>query len=41
MLERRIASGDFALHRALGELRTRVLQLDEAALRNVNEPGDL
>ena len=41
VLERRIASGDFALHGALGELRTRVLQLDEAALRNVNEPGDL
>ena len=41
VLERRIASGDFALHRALSELRTRVLQLDEAALRNVNEPGDL
>ena len=41
VLERRIASGDFALHAALGELRTRVLQLDEAALRNVNEPGDL
>lgn len=41
VLERRIASGDFALHGALGELRTRVLQVDEAALRNVNEPGDL
>ncbi len=41
VLERRIAAGDFTLHAALGELRTRVLQLDEAALRNVNEPGDL
>ncbi|MGH3043344.1 MAG: molybdenum cofactor guanylyltransferase [Gaiellaceae bacterium] len=41
VLERRVASGDFALHGALGELRTRVLQMDEAALRNVNEPGDL
>ena len=27
--------------RALSELGTRVLQWDEAALRNVNEPGDL
>lgn len=41
VLERRIASGDLALHAALGELRTRVVQLDEAALRNVNEPADL
>ncbi|HET6695453.1 MAG TPA: molybdenum cofactor guanylyltransferase [Gaiellaceae bacterium] len=41
VLERRIAAGELALHRALGELRTRVLHVDEAALRNVNEPGDL
>ena len=41
VLERRIAAGELALHRALGELRTRVLQVDEAALHNVNEPGDL
>jgi molybdenum cofactor guanylyltransferase len=41
LLERRIAAGELALHRALGELRTRVVELDEAALRNVNEPGDL
>ncbi len=41
VLERRIASGDFALHRALAELRTSVVELDEAALRNVNEPAEL
>jgi molybdopterin-guanine dinucleotide biosynthesis protein A len=41
VLERRIAAGDLALHGALGELRTRVVELDEAALRNVNEPGEL
>jgi molybdopterin-guanine dinucleotide biosynthesis protein A len=40
-LERRIAAGDLALHAALGELRTRVVDLDATALRNVNEPGDL
>jgi molybdopterin-guanine dinucleotide biosynthesis protein A len=41
VFERRIASGELALHRALGELRTRVVELDEAALRNMNEPGEL
>lgn len=41
VLERRIASGDYALHQALGELRARVVELDEAALRNVNEPAGL
>ena len=41
VFERRIASGELALHRALGELRTRVVELDEAALRNVNEPAEL
>jgi molybdenum cofactor guanylyltransferase len=41
VLERRIAAGDLALHQALGELRTRVVEVDEAAMRNVNEPGDL
>jgi molybdopterin-guanine dinucleotide biosynthesis protein A len=40
-LERRIAAGDFALHRGLAELRTRVVEVDEASLRNVNEPSDL
>jgi molybdopterin-guanine dinucleotide biosynthesis protein A len=41
VLERRIAAGELAVHRALGELRTRVVEVDDAALRNVNEPGDL
>jgi molybdenum cofactor guanylyltransferase len=41
VLERRIASGDLALHRALAELRTSVVELDETALRNVNEPAEL
>jgi molybdenum cofactor guanylyltransferase len=41
VLERRIAAGELALHRALGDLRARVVEADEAALRNVNEPGDL
>ncbi|HWB56973.1 MAG TPA: molybdenum cofactor guanylyltransferase [Gaiellaceae bacterium] len=40
-LERRIASGDLALHRALAELETRVVQCDERLLANVNEPSDL
>ena len=40
-LERRIAAGDLALHLALSELRTRVVDVDETAMRNVNEPGDL
>jgi molybdenum cofactor guanylyltransferase len=41
VFERRIASGEFALHQALAELRTRIVEQDETALRNVNEPGDL
>jgi hypothetical protein len=41
VLASRIAAGDFALHGALGELRTIIVELDEAALQNVNEPGDL
>jgi molybdenum cofactor guanylyltransferase len=41
VLERRIAAGDLALHRALEELRTHVVELDAAALENVNEPSDL
>jgi molybdopterin-guanine dinucleotide biosynthesis protein A len=40
-LERRIAAGDLALYRACVELEPRVLRWDKAALRNVNEPGDL
>ena len=38
---RRIASGDLALHQALRDLETRVVELDEAALRNVNDPAEL
>jgi molybdopterin-guanine dinucleotide biosynthesis protein A len=41
VLERRIGSGDLALHRALAELDTRVVQCDERLLANVNEPSDL
>jgi molybdopterin-guanine dinucleotide biosynthesis protein A len=41
VLERKIASYDLALHRALAELRVRVVELDEASLRNVNAPRDL
>jgi molybdopterin-guanine dinucleotide biosynthesis protein A len=41
ILERRIAAGDLALYRACLELEPRVLQWDEAALVNVNEPADL
>ena len=41
VLDRRIAEGDLALHRALAELDTRVVKCDEALLMNVNEPADL
>ena len=41
VLERRIAAGELALHRALGELRTRVVDADALILRNVNTPDDL
>ena len=41
VLERRIAAGDLALRDALRELRTRVVPVDPAVLRNVNTPGDL
>jgi molybdopterin-guanine dinucleotide biosynthesis protein A len=41
VLERRIAAGDLALYRALEELETRVLDLDEALLANVNSPSEL
>ena len=41
VLERRIAAGDLALHRACLELEPRILQWDEASLANVNEPADL
>jgi molybdenum cofactor guanylyltransferase len=41
VLERRIAEGDLALHRACAELEARTVQWDEAQLRNVNTPADL
>ncbi len=41
VVEARIQVHDLALHRLLGELRTRVIELDESLLRNVNEPSDL
>lgn len=41
VLERRIAAGDLALHRALAELDARVVACDEALLVNVNTPSEL
>ena len=41
VLERRIAAGDLALHRACAELEARTLQWDVHELRNVNTPADL
>jgi molybdenum cofactor guanylyltransferase len=41
VLERRVASGDFALYRALEQLTVRVVELDEDELTNVNTPADL
>jgi molybdopterin-guanine dinucleotide biosynthesis protein A len=41
VLERRIAAGDLALHRALGELTTSVVEWDVSELGNVNTPADL
>ena len=41
VLERRIASGELALHEALGELETRTVEADADELRNVNTPEDL
>ena len=41
VLERRIAAGDLALHRALRELGARVVQLDARLLGNANVPEDL
>lgn len=41
VLERGISAGELALHRALAELRVRVVQCDEALLANVNESGEL
>jgi molybdopterin-guanine dinucleotide biosynthesis protein A len=41
VLERQIEAGDLALHRALEQLTTRVVELDPAALRNVNTASEL
>jgi molybdopterin-guanine dinucleotide biosynthesis protein A len=41
LLERSIVAGELALHRALSELETRVVEADPAELRNVNTPADL
>jgi molybdopterin-guanine dinucleotide biosynthesis protein A len=41
VLERRIAAGELALHRALEELDTRVVEAGAEELRNVNTPADL
>ena len=41
VLDRRIAARDLALHRALAELESRVVEVDPALLRNVNTPADL
>jgi molybdenum cofactor guanylyltransferase len=41
VLERRIAEGELALYQACLELEPRMLQWDEALLRNVNTPADL
>jgi molybdopterin-guanine dinucleotide biosynthesis protein A len=41
VLERRIAAGELALHGALDELETRVVEGSPDELRNVNTPEDL
>ena len=41
VLERRLASGELALYRALEELQVRIVETDEDELRNVNTPADL
>jgi molybdenum cofactor guanylyltransferase len=41
VLERQIAAGELALHRALEELDTRVLEAAAEELKNVNTPADL
>ena len=41
VLERRIAAGDLALHRALAELDAVTVDVDPELLRNVNSPADL
>jgi molybdopterin-guanine dinucleotide biosynthesis protein A len=41
VLERRIAAGQLALHLALEELDTRVVEAGDEELKNVNTPADL
>jgi molybdenum cofactor guanylyltransferase len=41
VLERRVAVGELALHRALAELRVRAVELDPEVLGNVNTIEDL
>jgi len=41
VLERRLAAGELALHRALDELDVQVVRIDPAQLANVNTPDDL
>jgi molybdopterin-guanine dinucleotide biosynthesis protein A len=41
VLERRLATRELALHRALDELDARVVRIDPALLLNVNTPDDL
>jgi molybdopterin-guanine dinucleotide biosynthesis protein A len=41
VLERRLASGELALHEALDELRARTVTIDPAELANVNTLDDL
>jgi molybdopterin-guanine dinucleotide biosynthesis protein A len=41
VFEQRIAAGELALHRALEELDTRVVEAGDEELRNVNTPADL
>ena len=41
VLERRLAAGQLALHRALDELDCRIVRIDPTQLANVNTPDDL
>jgi molybdopterin-guanine dinucleotide biosynthesis protein A len=41
VLERRIAAGELALHRALAELEHCIVEADLDELKNVNTPADL
>jgi molybdenum cofactor guanylyltransferase len=41
VLERRLAAGELALHKALDALETRIVRIDPAQLANVNTPDDL